>query len=944
MLFTMYILKVVMLRDHSRHVSIPTFPFKSIHNHSFSQVISKSLQVHTSLHRKRFLDLTQYSLEVQQHWKSYAVELNKENRSLKKKNIILRNICTRNIALSNDYQKEVDAIQRTQHLQKVRALWNGVDEFYLEHKPQVVDAVLNDQANQHHLDATDVDIKRKIGDTYISGKLNVLSLVQLWNLSLKLLKDRIQQDSVPSFDESSPKIRNDIHTHHSLLSNAESLRFTLTKETIPDLKQSVEKLKTKIYQDMMELCGTASAPHQPSFHLGLGLIPATPPASFTAAETPASHRITSFQESLKRTPAGVSTPDVIDAWSESLRGRRPLAHMSHVSKISRSTKDGKITRNQKMDIPTQIPKPKNIQTGITRNHYKGGQLQFHKTLPKTGISASARKQASSKTRNDEIISPLALDQRPKVIRTEPKALCKEGDDVGRAYATTSVANQIIGVLSLDKPDSGSSSQSSRASTPKPQAVDDPLAALDETAFVSQDLLTRTPSLQKNYVRNGNQATDEYKRRQPLEESLSKSRQLSPDRNTLNGSGGLLEIILDQTKVPPSPKTLRTAVFSSPEQQDHGHEHGSSFSNYESPAPLLPPFAFETPKVYEDDDDSEVNLLTPFSFVTPLHVPGSITKGVQQGALPLTPRITHAKDKGYSTEPRGTRKVEKKLIHFTPVAPQVPGLGSAGETTKSDGLDNPLLMLSRTFEEQLSLSIEKHSTRTPGPETPVTASSKTIPGRSLGNNLSGHQNPKINLFEPTVVNECLGSTGSENQEPKTSPFGTLDVSDDEGRPQAPSDGIKPPVATPEYELSYKAMKESDLNLMVISKKSEGSPTRTTSKKNKTQKVSEICPVLFCTKDQVDTLVLPIGNVDLACTKVQEGSLEDCEKFHQVDTLVLPIGNVDLACTKVQEGSLEDCEKFRIPLQWQWHQICPVLFCTKDQVDTLVLPIGNVDLAC
>ncbi|XP_015775667.1 PREDICTED: uncharacterized protein LOC107353794 [Acropora digitifera] len=157
-----------MHRDHGKAIHIPTFPTKTIHNHSFTYIMSQALEAHYIVLKKRFLEFTQQAVQVENHWKEYAMESTKEYRALAKlKRDLERQVTELNgliaprgstIGVKTDYQEEVEALKRTQKLGQVRDLWSGITEFYSMQGPQrrIVDSVLLGEANKHKVDAADI--------------------------------------------------------------------------------------------------------------------------------------------------------------------------------------------------------------------------------------------------------------------------------------------------------------------------------------------------------------------------------------------------------------------------------------------------------------------------------------------------------------------------------------------------------------------------------------------------------------------------------------------------------------------------------------------------------------------------------------------------------------------------------------------------------------------
>lgn len=263
---------------------------------------------------------------------------------------------------------------------------------------------------------------------------------------------------------------------------------------------------------------------------------------------------------------------------------------------------------------------------------------------------------------------------------------------------------------------------------------------------------------------------------------------------------------------PTAKSVRNSLFSSPDNHEDSH-HEDSFTEHYRPSSqqeLLPPYHFTTPRVFDEDNDerkqSELNLLTPFSFVTPLNVPNSLAKRKIEHEFSSLTAKAEVKE-GESSD--STPKVER-LIQFTPMADKMSlketneVIYSTAKLTHAEGITNqtpkaerlvqftPMsqkqsdsvgndatdlrspFMLSKMFEEQLSLSNKKLTVGSP--VSPVSNGNM-----GYDHSMSGAHRSQISLFEPTVVNESNAETlieEGERYDDKRSPFGALNISDDE----------------------------------------------------------------------------------------------------------------------------------------------------------------------
>lgn len=438
----------------------------------------------------RFIEFAQHAVEVENHWKEFAMESTKEFRILvKKKRDLERHILEldgvigtrgKSVGIRTDYREDVEALKRTQYLQKVRDLWTGIAEFHSMQEPQrkIVDTVLMGEANKYHIDVSDVEPrvpdmllrdsereirKRNIEDTYCGGKVNLLSLIQLWNLSLSKIKEQIYQEPLSSLEDYCPTVRSAFHSHNAHLSNAKALRASI-EETMPTMKESIKELKLECYRSLEKKPSKAS---QGPVVFNLGLVPPTPPVSFAPADTPMAQRITSFQDSLKLSPETVSTPDVIQAWTKSARTKQLYGEKESLFK----------PRNKKEES-SRLPRP------IQYCHV----TETLNTRAVTFQSTEKKKKPSSQ--------PCVEKSLPYSSHFTPRAKQVEKHQSLKPKVQNILADQIADAVAIQETTSSSlssSSSSSRATSPQLQALEDPAGALGQGAFQPRDRIPRTPA-------------------------------------------------------------------------------------------------------------------------------------------------------------------------------------------------------------------------------------------------------------------------------------------------------------------------------------------------------------------------------------------------------------------------------------------------------------------
>ena len=63
--------------------------------------------------------------------------------------------------------------------------------------------------------------RRGVDNIYQGGKLNLVSVIHLWNLCLHLYIEKLHQAGLPNVEELTPEVKTQIHAHHALFVNAQ---------------------------------------------------------------------------------------------------------------------------------------------------------------------------------------------------------------------------------------------------------------------------------------------------------------------------------------------------------------------------------------------------------------------------------------------------------------------------------------------------------------------------------------------------------------------------------------------------------------------------------------------------------------------------------------------------------------------------------------------------
>ncbi|XP_038076890.1 uncharacterized protein LOC119744812 isoform X2 [Patiria miniata] len=557
-------------------------------------IMLRTTQAASIRHRRRFLDKAQLMVLLHREWKQFANELVKEHRSLTKQLRDLEHDIRDCLAASYDQaqargspvgrrrrsggmtdgERQMHAVKRTQKIQKVRELWKAVDAFYVGQSAErdVTSSVLQEAENKYRLDAGEINVqvpelllrecqqelqRRNVGNTYEGGKLSLLTLIQLWNMSLYLYLETIQQAPMPSFEDLSPDLVTQVHTHHAHLANTQAMRSTLTNKLLPELKSSVSRLHKQIQEGKTPSRKDTRRSFQLS-SLGLELLPPTPPVSFEPASG-------SQNETPIRLPAGgtlknnmsTDTPEAVSMLSDTIN-KAALRHAGLVqgtptstlgelrkqtqgpSKLPRPTgaanSESLPNRKRVKSAPSKVvpsttpttrthlghpdPQTPHLGTRVPNTHKRGevngDMARVPKTQPRNGAGSRLSRQpkdgrkeprttetpgvrkASSRAKK---LVPDVSTASPSLQRT-PVASAKAGAMSSAMRSKTAPrAHQILAEQIADAVTTGGKitpdflellRTHSRENSPLDSALADPLAGLDQHAFVSKDKLKRTP--------------------------------------------------------------------------------------------------------------------------------------------------------------------------------------------------------------------------------------------------------------------------------------------------------------------------------------------------------------------------------------------------------------------------------------------------------------------
>ncbi|XP_033123992.1 mucin-17-like [Anneissia japonica] len=626
----------------------------SIH---LGSVMAKTVGASAIRHRKRFLQQLQETTAMQDQWTQYAAELTKEHRTLSKSIRGLEQKLQDQYDKANHLAKargspppvrrhqsgecfegepEIQAIRRTKKVHKIRELWKAVDNLHTTQKPErdVLQSVVEGAANRFKLDANDINVhipelllrdcekelqRRNLANTYEGGKLNLLTLIHLWNLSLHLYLEQLNQVSLPDFGELAPAVVTQVHNQHTHLANTQTLRSTLSNELLPQLKESIAMLKEELeLQGDSTLRQTDSLSSSRNKSHDLTLLPSTPPVSFQPdtnmrggtpqeitgkplqkspdiMDTPEAAsllRSVIDKAALRRTAIAQGTPvstnrnlkdmgsklprptttvgsDVVEdrkriksapsrSQYTSTPSCEPLRHPKTTKKasngsyihhqIGNQTVEDKANKDHVKDhVKVHVKERRDVKKTDTKKKFKPKRNHHHKpssavkaTTTANGSDTSALRDINTLTVSD-IGTPAVKDLgTPAVSDTRTPAVSSINKPKSTAKVTTAahtlLADQIADAVAGSFVDGNTPSPNSQ-----PLALDDPLAALHQTAFTTRDKLNRTPE-RKTAKENGEERVSTSKSSQMPTKKLFDGKLLSL---SLIEAASLLRSVIDK---------------------------------------------------------------------------------------------------------------------------------------------------------------------------------------------------------------------------------------------------------------------------------------------------------------------------------------------------------------------------------------------------------------
>ncbi|KAK3601053.1 hypothetical protein CHS0354_029279 [Potamilus streckersoni] len=529
--FSCHVLQKVMENEHgNKSKEQLKHPTLTSQNHHLGDQADKVIQcAMMRLVRKNF-EQAQETLMINSVWKDYVNEVVKEYRSLTKdirdteyeirgegqraaeKGLIRGSpMVKRHKSNQIEYDFDPRSLKRAQRVQQVRDMWKQFEDFNTSKKAEreVIESIVEKTLSKHKIDSADINIKvpdmllreceaeirrRHVDNTYLGGQLNLLSVLQLWNLCLHLYIEKIQQVGIPSFDDGIHNVTTQVHAQQAYLTNAQTLRKQLA-DGIPNLKSSIEMLRAKL--DERENVDHATPRSIRLTSVGLGLMEPSPTMSFT----PVSGQLTPPGIGLQKTPEEVSTPLAAQHISEDVSAtvRKRASALFNTDNCRLHLEDKKIARSTISKLPQSIKKSDRQKGAIQKQSTPVKSVKSIDFNPEAAVCKPYLQKSHSQS--DAGSSSLQSSSRSNTP-VEEKSMAS-----GRKTPTDYIVEEIMGEAEIISP-----------------------VKSGAEAFLSRDMISRTPELEEEdlEVQFRKPVTETSQRSSKKDSPLSKS---SSERNT-----------------------------------------------------------------------------------------------------------------------------------------------------------------------------------------------------------------------------------------------------------------------------------------------------------------------------------------------------------------------------------------------------------------------------
>ncbi|XP_074053672.1 HAUS augmin-like complex subunit 6 isoform X2 [Macrotis lagotis] len=385
--------------------------------------------------RTRFLQILQKEDSLIRQYQENSQSLIKQIRDLNSQYTELQKLQKKN---QNEEQRNI-----SEKVQKVRLMWASVMETlkFLEKEREVVNSVITAHVDQYTLDGTGVTIKVPrllldriekqkyhlfIGNLYEAGKLNLLTVIQLLNESLKILKDEHSNTNQTGLTTHLNYVEREARIQKNTLSHLKQMRNKIKQETVFIKRSNTEKQRewSKKWEEFL---------NQAPFSLikdekpALDLLPAMSPLSFDPASEEVYESSIFFRYPISLPDASKKHPQENSHWKDDDAVRRTTDELVNRAAVlpvqSDKTSDNSNVILLEKDVKTKTLKDKEQSVSKNKKQIKTDTSQ----------SLSAQKKRDNCVLLAPSLDPFKkevdhlADEVAKAVVADSPQLCEEKD-------------------------------------------------------------------------------------------------------------------------------------------------------------------------------------------------------------------------------------------------------------------------------------------------------------------------------------------------------------------------------------------------------------------------------------------------------------------------------------------------------------------------------------
>lgn len=275
--FSTYVLFHVFRTEYCPSESLVMgFPALTIQNKELGKVMETTCTYNAVRHRKHFFETLGQIVLVKNHWQKYSDNvantiriLSKEGKDQERsKRDQVHEAAVKGVSHGSpipasrelhDFSMLSHTARRAQRVQQVRTLWKGL-ETYMHNSSEewnIVSSIVDRTLQRYAIDAATINIsiphlmlreceqeirRRNVENIYEGGKLNLVSILQLWNLALRMYTQRLNEKGLRDLSDEANNLKSQVHSHRAYLANTAALREKMGKEVL-QRKRNVDYLR-----------------------------------------------------------------------------------------------------------------------------------------------------------------------------------------------------------------------------------------------------------------------------------------------------------------------------------------------------------------------------------------------------------------------------------------------------------------------------------------------------------------------------------------------------------------------------------------------------------------------------------------------------------------------------------------------------------------------------